>query len=86
MQEEAQTVGPKPDRQAAHSCPGSPSAALSLGAVNRTRCPHAPEHAQGPSDERSADRGQRTMFESMGLNMDLRNVTRQSRVVPPKLG
>lgn len=67
MQEEAQILEPKPNGQAAHRGLESPSATPSLGAGNRTRCPHAPEHAQGPRDEKSADRGQRTMFKEYGF-------------------
>ena len=83
MQEEAQILEPKPNGQAAHSCLVSPTATLRLDAVNRTRSLHAPEHAQGPGEEKSADGVRGQCSRSMGLNMDLRNFIGKSRFFPP---
>lgn len=86
MQEEAQILEPKPNGQAAHSRLVSPTATLSSGAVDRTRSPHAPEHARGPGEEKSAHGVRGQCSRSMGLNTDLRNFIGKSRFFFPKVG
>lgn len=85
-QEEAQTVEPKADRQAATVVRGPP---LPLSAwvrwTEQDVCTHLSTHGgRAMRGQPTGARGQ--CSRSMGLNMDLRNVTRKSSVVPPKLG